>query len=319
MKKVFYVLAVLTLLITAITGCRVGSAPLAEPVTIHVVATQDFGREIVFDRTAVIERRMNAQDVLAEVTEFETDGSYILEFEGLRGNDQVYWMYYINGLLSKYFAGGYVIRPGDVMHWDFHPWAGAHHGSSAIIGAFPEPLLHGYEGQTCATTVVFGKGFQNEAEAIANGLQELGVSSVSVAAEGNLTGADKNNNNIILIADSHSDLITDLNDKANPLGMYAYFTNDGINVTNYKFEDRQSYGAGTGVIQASQNLWSPLGTGACRNAIFMVSGVDEVGVKQAVQVLLDSISAIKNGEEPAIANVYGVIITPSGDIIRTPL
>lgn len=319
MKKSFYLLAALVLLIIGLSGCRVGSASLAEPVTVEVVATQDFGREIIFEREAVIERRMSAQDVLAEVTDFETDGSYIVEFEGLRGNDKVYWMYYINGLLSKYFAGGYIIRPGDVMLWDFHPWAGAHHGSSAIIGSFPEPMLHGYEGVTCPTTVVYGDGFQSEAETIADKLEDIGVSNITVTSEDELTAHDKSDNNLLLVADTRSYLIADLNTQHEPLGMYIYFEDGDMKVTDYKFQSQQNYGAGTGVIQASQNFWNPLGTGACRNVIFMVSGVDVEGVKQAVQVLLDSIQAIKDGETSVIDYACGVIITDSGDIVRTPL
>lgn len=318
MRKWCYLLMALVLVVIALPGCRIGSAALEESVTIGVVATQDFGREIIFERQAVIDRRMSAQDVLAEVTDFETDGSYILEFEGLRGNDQVYWMYYINGFLSKWFAGGYIIRPGDVMLWDFHPWAGAHHGSSAIIGSFPEPMLHGFEGVTYPTIVVYGDGFQDKAEAVAGGLGELGV-SVSVSAEGELTEADTANNNIVLIAGSGSDLIADLNDKHEPLGMYVYFEDGNLYVTDYKFQAEQSYDAGTGVIQASQNPWNPLGTGACQNAVFMVSGVDGEGLSRAVQLLLDSIEDVKNGQTSAIAYAYGVIITADGEVVRTPL
>jgi hypothetical protein len=312
-------LAALALLVFCTSGCRIGSTPLAEPITIQVVATRDFGREIVFEREAVIDRRMSAQDVLAEVTDFETDGSYILEFEELRGNDRVYWMYYINGLLSKYFAGGYMVRPGDVMHWDFHPWAGAHHGSSAIIGSFPEPLRHGYEGQTFPTTVVYSDGLQQEAESIATGLRQVGVDEVSVTTEASLAEADKGAGNLVLIADSSSALVSDLNSHHEPLGMYAYFEDGGLSVTDYKFQDEQSYGAGTGVLQACQNLWSPMGTGSCQSAIFMISGVDTDGVLRAVRLVRDSIDDIESGKTTDIANAFGVIITDSGAITRAPL
>jgi hypothetical protein len=319
MKRSLCVLLALLMLAMAIAGCRIGSQPLAEPVTIKVVATEDFGKELVFDREAVIEHRMSAQDVLAEVTEFETDGSYILEFEGRRGNDQVYWMYYINGLLSKYFAGGYIIRPGDVMLWDFHPWAGAHHGSSAIVGSFPEPFAHGYEGQTRPTTVVYEERFRTAAEQITDGLRELGVTDISHQAWNSLSNDEKGDNNLIIIAGNENPLIMELNEHANPLGMYVYFENGEAWVTNYKFEPEQSYGSGTGVIQACQNFWNPLGTGACQNAVFIVSGVNDEGVNRAVDVLLESIDSIRSGRASAIDYAYGVVIDAEGNIIRTPL
>ena len=319
MKSKYVVFLLLLTEIIFLTGCRVGSAALPEAVTIEVAATRDFGHNIVFEREATIERRISAADALAEVTDFETDGSYITEFEGLRGDDKVYWMYYINGLLSKVFASGYIIRPGDVMLWDFHPWAGAHHGSSAIIGSFPEPLVHGYEGQTRPTTVVYGEGCKDRAENIADGLRDLGVTDLSVKASSSLGDTEKGSNNLVIIAGNDNPLIQDLNEQANPLGMYAYFENGGTRVTNYKFEPQADYGAGTGIIQACQNLWNPLGTGSCQNAVFIVTGIDEAGVTNAVDVLLDSIDAIREGNASPIDYAYGVVIDAEGNIIRTPL
>lgn len=319
MRRALCLLTILMLLVAGLAGCRAGSAPLAEPVTIRVAATRDFGRELIFDREAVIERRMSAQDVLAKVTEFATDGSYILEFEGLRGNDQVYWMYYINGMLSKWFASGYIIRPGDVMVWDFHPWAGAHHGASAIIGSFPEPLLHGYEGRTYPTTVVYGEGFQGQAQAVARGLQELGVNSVSVTGEAGLSQDQKGSHNLVLIADRSSGMVAELDAQHVPLGLYAHFEGGSLWVTNYRFENQQSYGAGSGVIQASQNLWNPLGTGSCQTVVFVVSGSDTLGTSRAVEALLDAMEAVKGGQDPSFVNAYGMVITADGQSVRTPL
>ncbi len=317
-NKVVLFSTLLTALVL-LSGCRVGAASLPEPVTIQVAATRDFGHELIFEREAVIETRMSAADVLGKVTAFETDGSYITEFEGLRGDDKVYWMYYVNGLLSKYFAGGYTTRPGDVMLWDFHPWAGACHGSSAIIGSFPEPLLHGYEGQARPSTVVYGEGFRAQAENIAKGLRKLGVTDVSLKDSASLGNAEKGNNNLVIVAGSDDSLIKDLNRQAEPLGMYASFENGEVRVTDYKFEPAQNYGPGTGVIQSCQNLWNPLGTGSCQNAVFMVSGADDVGVNMAVELLLDSIDAILSGKASAIDYAYGVIIDVEGNIIRTPM
>lgn len=318
MKNKPVLITVLMILIFWLSGCRVGAAALPEPVTIEVIATRNFGHEVIFEREASIDRRMNAQDVLAEVTTFDTDGSYIIEFEGLRGNDQVYWMYYVNGLLSKYFAGGYTVRPGDVMLWDFHPWAGAAHGSSAVIGSFPEPFLHGYEGQTFPTVIVYGDTFRQQAENIAAGLKELGVAQVSITAENALSDSVRSSSNIIIVADFSSQLVRELNEKRQHLGMYAYFEDGELNVTDYMFKDTGTYGPGTGVIQACQNLWDPLGTGACRSAVFMVSGVDEEGTGRASQVLIDALTAVTNGETPETAYAYGVIVTVNGEILRTP-
>jgi hypothetical protein len=210
------------------------------------------------------------------------------------------------------------MRPGDMMHWDFHAWIGSYHGSSAIIGSFPEPLVHGYEGQTYPTIVLFGDGFETQAAGIADGLNSVGVTGVILRAAGVVTETELGSHNLVLIADSGNDLVSILNDEHEPLGMYAYFDDGRLVVTDYRFRNTGSYGAGTGVVQASQNPWSPLGTGACRQAVFVVSGVDTAGVNGAVRVLLDSIASVRQGGAPIIANAFGVVITTEGNVMRTP-
>jgi len=320
LKKVFGVIfPLLLVLLLLVPGCRVGSSPLSEEVVIPVTATKNFGNEMIFQRKVVIERRLTAQDVLAEVTDIQMDGSYVVEFVGLRGDDKEYWMYYINGLLSRYFASGYLIRPGDVMHWDFHPWTGGKHGCSAIIGSFPEPLLHGYEGNIKPTLVVYNASFLEEANRIGSLLKKLGVAEVSLKEESSVGSQEKGNSNIVLIAWPDSPSVIELNEEANPLGLYAHFNGSSLVVTDYKFTAMQEYGAGTGVIQACQNLWNPLGTGACQNAIFMVSGTDIDGAKKAASVLLQCTEDILAGRTSAIDGSFGIIITNKGEIIKTPL
>jgi hypothetical protein len=309
----------LCLLVTLLSACRVGPAPLTQAVSVPVTATRDFGREVIFQREAIIEKRMTAQDVLAEVTEIQMDGSYIVEFEGLRGDDKVYWMYYINGLLSKVFASGYLIRPGDVMYWDYHPWVGSYHGSSAVIGSYPEPLLHGYDGQVRPTVVVYDSSFKDEADRILSLLKRLGVQELSAVEEGALSIYEKGHSNLILIAGTESPLIKELNDKHESLGMYAHFEDSNLVVTDYKFTTPEEYGPATGVIQACQNLWNPLGTGSCQNVVFMITGTDMTGVKAACQTLVKATEDILVGHSAEIDHAYGVIITGEGKIIKTPL
>ena len=42
-----------------------------------------------------------------------------------------------------------------------------------------------------------------------------------------------------------------------------------------------------GVIQATQSPWNPTGIGASQNVVWMVSGLDETGVKNAVDTLVN--------------------------------
>lgn len=307
------------LLALAAIGCRVGSESLEQPVTVRVIATKDFGRELIFEREVEMDRRLTAQAVLDRVTDFEMDGSYIVEFEGLRGNDQVYWLYYINGFMSNVFASGYTMRPGDQMHWDFHAWAGGHRGASAIIGSFPEPFVHGFGGKVRPTLVVYQPLFEAEALELHEQLALLGVAELSLKAEAALSESERGQSNLILIGTPESGLIADLNEEFDRLGMYASFDKGRVTGHDWKFKAVREFGAGTGVIQAGQNYWNKHGIGACENAVFIVSGSDAEGVRNASCVLIESAEAVLAGRSPVIANAFGVIVTADGEVIRTPL
>lgn len=306
------------LALTAV-GCRVGSESLEQPVTVRVIATKDFGRELIFEREVSIDKRLTAQAVLDRVTDFEMDGSYIVEFEGLRGNDQVYWLYYINGFMSNVFASGYTMRPGDRMQWDFHAWAGGHRGASVIIGSFPEPFAHGFGGKVRPTFVVYQPPFEAEARELHEKLSLLGVAELSVKAEADLSGGERSEGNLILIGTPESGLIADLNEEFDRLGMYASFDKGRVTGHDWKFRAAREFGAGTGFIQATQNYWNKHGIGACENAVFIVSGSDAEGVRNASRVLIESAEAVLAGRSPIIANAFGVIVTADGEVIRTPL
>lgn len=318
MRKTIFLFTLLMFCALFLSGCRVGAGTLEEAVTVRVSATRDFGKEVLFDRESVIDRRLNAQDVLSLVTEIQMDGSYVAEFEGLRGNEEEYWLYYINGFLSRVFASGYLIRPGDVMFWDYHPWTGSSHGSSAIIGSFPEPLLHGYEGVVKPTVIAYSPEFAGEAGELVERLEQLGITRLSIREESTLTEQVKGDCNLILIAGSESSSVRELNEHYQSLGLYCFFDENRLNVTDYQFTVQEEYTEGAGVIQACQNPWNPLGTGACKNVVFMVSGTDTTGIRQAARILIDCADTVLDGKPSVIRNTFGVIITSGGELIKTP-
>ena len=52
----------------------------------------------------------------------------------------------MNGVESSEGAAEYELSPGDRVQWDYRPWDEAK-AVPAIVGAFPEPFLHGLEGK----------------------------------------------------------------------------------------------------------------------------------------------------------------------------
>ena len=83
--------------------------------------------------------------------------------EGVEGDvsKQRDWFWFLNGIEADQSAADYRLRPGDVEWWDFRSWQDEMR-EPVVVGAFPEPFLHGYGGRrgrpSCATSPGWRKG-----------------------------------------------------------------------------------------------------------------------------------------------------------------
>jgi hypothetical protein len=86
-------------------------------------------------------------------------GRYLQSVNGLSGSlaQQRDWFYFVNGIEAERGAAEYRLHPGDVEWWDFRDWSGARERVPVVVGAFPEPFLHGYDGNV-RPAVVIGRG-----------------------------------------------------------------------------------------------------------------------------------------------------------------
>ena len=68
--------------------------------------------------------------------------------DGLAGDRaaQRDWFYYVNGIEADVGAQDYGLSSGDRIQWDYHSWR-ATMRVPAIVGAYPEPFVHGYRGK----------------------------------------------------------------------------------------------------------------------------------------------------------------------------
>jgi len=288
-------LAIACLLAIGLCGCPTqGSSQPAADIGVRVVVTQDFGRELMLDKVVQIEDAACAMDALRQVAKVETayGGGFVNAIDGVRsrytggGAAKKDWFIYANGILANVGALDYTLHPGDVERWDFHDWSFLHF-IPAIIGHFPEPFVHGYEGEVHPTIVVHEGDFGEEAERLASKLSQWGVESISVKSASELSGADRESCNLLLLGDMNCALVSELNQVWKRLGFFAYFEDGKLVVLNPRGELAAEYGAGSGLIQATQSPWNPRGIGACQNVVWMVSGTDGSGVKNAVDILVN--------------------------------
>ena len=140
------------LLVLALAGCgeeRAGSG------TASLWVTRDRGAEVIL--TATVPAGISALEALDRELDVDTryGGRFVQAIEGLEGSlhEQRDWFWYVNGLWADRSAAEYELRRGDVEWWDYHSW-GSVMQIPAVVGAFPEPFLHGFAGEVPPAVVV---------------------------------------------------------------------------------------------------------------------------------------------------------------------
>lgn len=300
---------ILPLPLVILAACS--SSPSERPVTdtaVKIAVTQNFGRELILERSLNIKDGVSVLDALKQVARVETayGGGFVSGINGIRssyaggGRAKEDWFFYVNGLISNAGASDYVLQPGDTAQWDFHDW-NLHSFTPAVIGHFPEPFLHGYGGKTRPTVIVHTDKFREGAGTLVRRLGELGVSAVSKEFSA-LSPSEKENNNLILIGTPDVEAISELNRHWKRLGFFACFADGNLVVLNAAGEVTGKYGNSAGVIQATQNPWNPNGIGAGENVVWLVTGTDEAGVRAAIDVLVDRNTDLRYAHAAVIVN-----------------
>ena len=96
---------------------------------------------------------MQALERVAKV-ETRYGGRYVAGVDGLDGaRPPRDWFYFVNGYLADRSAADYRLRAGDVEWWDYRAWRDAAQ-DPVVVGAFPQPFLHGYGGRRRPAVVV---------------------------------------------------------------------------------------------------------------------------------------------------------------------
>lgn len=137
-------LAPLALAVALVAGCGAGETK----GTASVWVTRDRGAHIVLVRK--VPAGLTAMQALRRVAEVKTryGGRFVQAVNGIEGSlsEQRDWFFFVNGYEADRGAAEYVLHPGDVEWWDFRSWKNSPE-VKVVVGAFPEPFLHGYGGK----------------------------------------------------------------------------------------------------------------------------------------------------------------------------
>jgi hypothetical protein len=161
-------LALAAVLAVALAGCGGGGGH----GTAQLWVTRDRGQTVLLQTT--VPAGETAMQGLQRAAKVETryGGRYVQSIEGVEGSlaRRSDWFYFVNGVEGDRSAAEVRLRAGDVEWWDFRSWQGRMR-QPAVVGAFPEPFLHGGR-----PAVVVGSG------AVARKLAKIVHGTVAAAA-----------------------------------------------------------------------------------------------------------------------------------------
>ena len=163
-----HIVAAVTLVAALVlAGCGLQTPASRGPVSVRV--TSDFGAHPLCAASFA----HGAGKTAAELSQRACRGS-----GDSPGSSPGGWSLYIDGVAAGASA---TVNPGERVWWDRHPSSAS---TAAVVGAFPEPFLHGLKGRRLPTEVACASGMAATCGRVASTLVHLGVPAATQALGG---------------------------------------------------------------------------------------------------------------------------------------
>jgi hypothetical protein len=268
----------------ALAGCGLGAGGDVGGVTVFV--TRDFGAHPSPGSPAEIdapggETAMRALQRRFKVTT-RYGGGFVQSIGGTAGGTRsgrpVDWFYYVNGIEAPKGSADTELHRGDVVWWDFHDWGTAQR-VPAVVGAWPEPFLHGIDGHRLPARVECASGYDAICQTVQKQLGDIGV----IAGEAAL-GTRSGDEILRVVVGPWPEVRTDFTLRLiakGPAasGVYARPSADGrtLDVLDGRGRVARTLGPGTGLIAAGAVQDQP--------PVWAVTGTDRAGIAMAARSL----------------------------------
>ena len=296
-------LAVIAVLLGVVLGgCGFGEGE-AKDGGASLRVTRDFGHEqlsahdidTVREDETVMRLLQSQHDV-----ETRFGGKFVEAIDGVEGSGgggTRDWFYFVNGMLADRGAADREVEVGDVIQWDNRDWT-ATQRIPAIVGAYPEPFRSGTEGERLPVRLECADSDDQSCQDVKDTLTSVGarVSSSDLAASGG--------RELIRVLVGTWDQLRDVRTPATleegpeASGVFARFVDDGtrLELLNEDGDVARVADAGTGLVAATALEEQAV--------VWMVTGLDEVGVQAAVAAL----------DARSLRNAFAVAATPDGPV-----
>jgi hypothetical protein len=171
-------LALLATLLLA--GCGEERGKGSGEGTASLWITRDRGEQVML--TESVPAGLTAMQALQRKADVETrfSGRFVQSINGIEGNlsGRRDWFYFVNGYEADRSATEYRLREGDVLWWDYRAWD-RQMRAPVVVGAFPEPFLHGFAGELRPAAVRFTPALERSARALGRMLAAESVAAWS--------------------------------------------------------------------------------------------------------------------------------------------
>jgi hypothetical protein len=274
--------AAAALCVAAAAGCGVGAGD--ESGEVELTVSRDFGSEVLTAERDSISGSDTVLRLLDRHAEVETryGGGFVQSIDGLAGGRSEGrasdWFFYVDGIESPVGAAEYELSDGERVWWDHHDWSSAMR-VPAVVGSWPEPFVHGFEGQRYIAEVRCAGGGE-ACGSVSARLEEAGAELRSDEEPG---GADRQPIPVVvgtwarIRSDPDARLLAEGPERS---GVFARFLGSRkplLNLLDERAEVAGSLGHGAGLVAALRPDDRP--------PTWVVTGTDPAGVLAAAGLL----------------------------------
>jgi hypothetical protein len=291
----------------AAAGCGLG--PGKDEGDVNLTVTRDYGRRVMLQKTDSIRESDSVIRLLDRNADISTryGGGFVQSIDGLSGSANggrsSDWFFYVNGVESPIGSAQYDPSGGDRVWWDYRDWTAAMR-VPAVVGSWPEPFVHGFQGHRWATTLNCA-GERAPCDIVGRRLAGAGVDAASTTGVG---GGSQRRDTIEVLVGTWDQVRTDptaalLASGPDRSGVFARFIGQGrplLEIDNLRGQSVGATGAGTSLVAALRPDDGP--------PLWVVTGTDEKGVVKAAKHL-----------GPGLRNKYAVAAAPGPVTIPVPV
>ena len=265
-------------------GCGVGEGATSGKGGATVTVTRDYGAHVLIHKSEPIHESDDVLRVLDRTAEITTryGGGFVESINGLSGGQSggrtTDWFFYVNGIESPIGSAQYDPSGGDRIWWDYRDWTAAMR-VPAVVGSWPEPFVHGFQGKRWAAEV--------ECEGAAPACNEVGGRLRAAGAIAPDSGRSDGIAQVVVgpwnqvRRDPVAGLLASGPDRSGVFARFAGARRPLLDLLNQRGEIAGSIGKGGGLIAALRPGDGP--------PTWVVTGTDRRGVETAAALVGDQL------------------------------